>query len=483
MSGLIWSTHLPGDIKAKDYHRCDPGKLGISPPIPFKPEEKAADGEADKASYFQVLHTGGVKQMYEKFVGGTAEEGVHHCAFLDTLFQKLGYTKDLTASMAALEEAQAELTINSELVTQKSGKKKLVAKKDCKTAYDQAKKDIADARTVIAATIDSMTNLFGRSLGQKLSGEWDTILETTFDPKAEHHIAKGGIKTPGARPKDLDGFRYARSMWLQNEFKINAAEKQRQYLSHIVTMPKRGVTVKQFIGRFEQVDKCSTYLPTRKDAEGAPADMERGDKPISAQQKCEILLAAMPPGLSASYWGKMGLEHVETDVKKLMKDLSALEPQYTRMTAILDQARAKKAGTNGTKMDSMGSPIPKKHKQDKADEKKGKNNGGNGGGKRTKRLCQNCARFSPLIQHTHNTKDCRKWDAQGNSLTKKSNAGGPTKRSNAHSKTDDEEPAWKECFLQLRKDMKKLKMRGKRAKKSKRSRYDTSSDEDSDSDA
>lgn len=210
--------------------------------------------------------------------------------------------------------------------------------------------------------------------------------------------------------------------------------------------------------------------------------MERGDKPISAQQKCEILLAAMPPGLSSSYWAKMGLEHVETDVKKLMKDLSALEPQYTRMTAILDQARAKKAGTNGTKMDSMGSPIPKKHKQDKADEKKGKNNGGNGGGKRTKRLCQNCARFSPLIQHTHNTKDCRKWDAQGNSLTK-SNAGGPTKRSNAHSKTDDEEPAWKECFLQLRKDMKKLKMRGKRAKKSKRSRYDTSSDEDSDSDA
>jgi hypothetical protein len=37
----------------------------------------------------------------------------------------------------------------------------------------------------------------------------------------------------------------------------------------------------------------------------------------------------MPPGLSASYsyWGEMGLEHVETDVKRLTKDLSALEPQ------------------------------------------------------------------------------------------------------------------------------------------------------------
>ena len=482
MSGLIWSTHLPPDVKAKDYHRCDPAKLGIQPPIPFKPEEKATDVEADKASYFQVLHKGGVKQTYEKFVGGTAEGGVQHCAFLDTLYQKLGYVKDLTVSEAALEEAQADMTINSELITQKNGKKKLVHKKDCKDAFDQAKKDAADARAVIVATIDSMTTLFERSLGQKLAGEWNSILETTFDPDAKQYIAKGGIVTPGARPKDLDGYEAARSKWLQNEFKCNAAEKQRQYLSHIVVMPKRGVTVKQFINRFEQVDKSSTYLPTRKDAEGAPADMERGDKPINAQQKCEILLAAVPQGLSASYWGKMGLEHVETDVKQLTKDLSALEIQHTRMQAILDQARAKKAGTNGAKMDSMGQSIPKKRLQDKAEEKKGKNNGG-GGGKRTKRLCQNCARFSPLIQHTHNTKDCRKWDAQGNSLTKRSNAGGPTKRSNAHSKDDDEEPAWKECFLQLRKDVKKLKGKSKRSKKSKRSRYDTSSDEDSDSDA
>ena len=65
----------------------------------------------------------------------------------------------------------------------------------------------------------------------------------------------------------------------------------------------------------------------------------------------------------------------------------------------------------------------------------------------------------------------------------KSNSGGPFKGSNAHSKSADDGSEWKECFLQLRKEMKKLKMKGKRSKKSKRSRYDTSSDEDSDSDA
>ena len=480
MSGNDWANSLPPEVKQRDYHHCDPAKLGVKPPIPFKPEEKEAATEKEKNAYFQVLMQGGEKLTYSKFNGGTAEEGVQHCILINTLCSKLGYIKDLHTSDEAYTKAMHALTDSSEYkVVKTGGRKKQVAKKGKEAEYEQAKKDIATHSKDLADTVDSMTGLFGRSLGDTLSGEWETILEDVFNPDAKDFVDKGGVLTPGRRPKDQDGFEAARREWLLNSFKSNASEKQRQYMTNIIKLPKRGVGVKQFINRFEQLNSYLEYLPTSKDIEGSPDDMERGDKPIHEQMMCEILLNAMPPGLASSYWAKRGLEHVEISVKELTKDLMSLEPQYIRMMAILDQARAKKAVKNGAKMDSMDEPIPKKRSKDKAEEK---SKDSSGDGKRRKKLCQNCARFSPQIQHTHNTKDCRKWDAQGNSLTK-SNTGKSFKSSNAHSKSAEDVAEMKECFLQLRKEMKKLKMKGKRSKKSKRSRYDTSSDEDSDSDA
>ena len=94
----------------------------------------------------------------------------------------------------------------------------------------------------------------------------------------------------------------------------------------------------------------------------------------------------------------------------------------------------------------------------------------------SRKLCQNCAKWSPQWKHTHNTKDCRKWDAQGTPLDRQAK--------NIHAHTKDNGTLM-ECFQQMRKDnqklMKALTEKKKRARKSKKRRVLESDSSDSDS--
>ena len=73
--------------------------------------------------------------------------------------------------------------------------------------------------------------------------------------------------------------------------------------------------------------------------------------------------------------------------------------------------------------------------------------------------CEKCAKWSPEIQHTHDTSKCRKWTDDGKSRF------GPDRGHFAHSL---QENTFAQCFAQMRKDYKKLSKEVRSSKQKKK---------------
>ena len=132
---------------------------------------------------------------------------------------------------------------------------------------------------------------------------------------------------------------------------------------------------------------------------------------------------------------------------------------------------------NRASMKDDGERIPRKPKASTAAVSEGG---------RPKKNCALCAKYSPAVKHTHNTKECRKWNQDGTPKRKDtSNYRGKGNFLNSVGRDDD----LKQCFLQMKKEQKALKKlilkQGKKSRKrlKKRRVLSDSFDDDSSSDS
>ena len=136
-------------------------------------------------------------------------------------------------------------------------------------------------------------------------------------------------------------------------------------------------------------------------------------------------------------------------LRTLGDDLKLVEAQVNRNQRALDDLR-KHAGLppmngankgNRTFAKEEGGRIPKKHPK--------ASTAAAAVGGRPKKHCALCGKYSPAIQHTHNTKECRKWNADGTPQGKKEYLG-KGNFANTAGRDDD----CKQAFAQTQKDMK-----------------------------
>ena len=99
----------------------------------------------------------------------------------------------------------------------------------------------------------------------------------------------------------------------------------------------------------------------------------------------------------------------------------------------------------------------------------------------THRLCQLCAVHLPSVKGSHNTAQCRKWNADG-SEKRRGPRSANSRNTNKHLLESVED--FKGAFSQMRKEIKSLRKRTKRKqKKQSKKRYYESSDDSSSSDS
>ena len=251
----------------------------------------------------------------------------------------------------------------------------------------------------------------------------------------------------------------------------DAAERHRRYISTTIKKADN-VNCLQLISRMVAMNDMTAYLPCLKQMEDSPSSLPQMDKPFSEMEMCMYVLAALPHSISSAYWASKG-HHFPLKIEELKSDLKLVETQVQRQNNMFNELRAKagltskgKAGESKAVKMKPGDPIPKKQKTSKDATRSLR-----------KRKCDCCAEWSPAIQYTHNTEECRKWHKDGNPKKRT----GPPSKNQYHVRRDDDTAELKVELKLMKKQNKKFEKLLLSKKRKKRVRYESSSDSGSDS--
>jgi len=233
----------------------------------------------------------------------------------------------------------------------------------------------------------------------------------------------------------------------------DSAEVEKEYLRYRIHLHPN-VTLKALYNRVMQINSYFEYLPCLKDSKAASPDMPRMNKPLTPFELCQVLMNAMPQSWQSQYY--LNHDVVPSDHVQLRDDLEKIERNA-------EQQKRKDTPAKGTvreKKKAKASPV----------------SGQSGKDDTNPNQCKNCKKFGGPFK-THATKDCYKFDSNGNRLG----------NSSAKSKAGKERGVSKANFAQLQKieslekKVKKLEKKRKASRKERRRKAyeDSSSDSDS----
>ena len=508
MSAIDWSSKLPADAKAENYEKGNVEQLGGPPPVRFVPElEKRS---ATRTATFQLkLGTG--KSEHSKFESGMCEDALLHIIKFKQLSKKLAHAAKFTAARAkqrAADERLAKSDLAHIADDRKNVERRAAAAANPEDAAGGLSDDVSvssgkmsdEARDKVIEEIrleklaafeacEGMWQLWEDLLGEVLVANWLEIVEKVT--LSEHYIDSSGKRKLGPRGRTFAAFDACLREWLlQKVCEPNAADRLRYYLQQQVRMPVKGCPVETFVARLLQVNKFLELLPCRKEIEGSASGIRRASKPLNEQELIDAVLSAIPHKLGVAYWAKVGIKFFPNTVQELLDEMLNVEQSYRQTSALL--ARVDRLGAQGQRKyqgeqngsQNQGDKIPGGRIPKKVGFCGNTSNGSHGanhnpkkhGNSKQQKLCQNCAKWSPQWMHTHNTKDCRKWDETGKPLDRQA------KNIHAHGKQN---AVVMECFQQMRKDNLKLVQaltkKRKRSRKNKKRRANDSDSSDSDS--
>ncbi len=246
-------------------------------------------------------------------------------------------------------------------------------------------------------------------------------------------------------------------------FLADAAEKQHYYMQQMIKKPQQ-VTVRQFVSRMVVFNDYLAYLPTVFDLSMAIAGTQKMNVPFDEADLDRIVLNLVP----SSWVSQCNMTHstLPKNPMALLNNLEAIERVMDEKHNTTLKAKAKEA----TAASATPKGSSKKHPAS-----------GNSGELRVpkkarpSKFCQHCkAKGRP--HRTHNTKECRRYDGNGNPVSffqsKPANAKKPTE------KGGHQQMAYLTAAVEslVKKGLKKA-MKGKKRKRSRA--YDSSSNSNS----
>ncbi len=202
-------------------------------------------------------------------------------------------------------------------------------------------------------------------------------------------------------------------------FPADAAEKQRYYMQQTIKKTQR-VTVRQFVSCMGVLNDYLAYLPTVFNLLMAVAGTKKMNVPFNEADLAGILLNSVPTSWVNQY--NMTHSMLPKNPRALLNDLEAIkqvmdEKHSASLKAKAKEASAASAAAKGSSKKHLASGsscelrVPKKA--------------------RPSTFCQHCkAKGGPHL--THNTKECRRYNGNGNPLSsfqgKPTNAKKPAKK-------------------------------------------------------
>ena len=407
---------------------------------------------------------------------------------------KEGDTKDVVnliqrhESILSDKKLRAKYSTYAGLLSEKKTEFDALKAKSKKSSEDL--EELASLRTASkeyrvqpTAVQDEAFDYFEKLLDQTLVPVWRDIVVEQCD--TDGYVDLNGCRQTGKRGRTFSSLQACYLQVVLSVSTQDAAERHKRYLSTTVKKADN-VTIVQLFARLIILNEMTKYLPCLKHVEGSPADLPKMNVPVTELEMCTNVIASLPLSIATGYYAQKGM-HFPTKLTQLKEDLIRVAASVQRHDKMIADIRAKAgiptkgSGQEKAKMSGPNKPIPKKARYGKSKESKGPPNEGPPSKYRTPKLCQLCAKHSPGCKNSHNTAQCRKWNADGTDKRRSAHRG-PTRNTNTHSCADEDTKA---VFAQMRKKIKALKkmtFKKSRKKKSRKRYYDSSDDSDSSDD-
>lgn len=452
-------------LKHRDAERYDPTKMGAAPSIRYatEPPKEREEGE-EKGALVKIKISDTITKEYHEFGGGTPEEFYKCIKRHEALVDEYGYKVTYTALAKELSEKKDEL---KELKDQ--GRQDSDEAANIETAIEELKSTMKETR------LDAFRSM-NRLLDEDLERVWDDIVVQVCDTRP--HVTLDGVEVDRKRGRNFEALYPCYKAFMACVCPEDAAERQTRYNDTTIKKPKN-VLIYAHGHRLNEMNLIQKYLPCLKNKKGAPADLPRMDKPKTELEMCNRLVSTLPLSLSTQYFASKGVNHFPIDYEKLMGDIELIEKSAERQESLFKQLTDKVAAQGS---DAKGAAAKSKMKNGDRIPKKPKKDGETRSlvpKKPTAKLCNRCAQWAPAIKNTHNTADCKKFNADG---TRKGSAG--LRNANVHGHDDDILSAFNTMRKEqkaLGKQLKKLAKKSKKRSSKKRS-YDSSDESSSDSD-
>ena len=460
---MSFAKSVPEGLK---WIECERGIGGKNSPVRYIPEQDPVQDALEKnkkTTYFKLtLPNTGNELKVAIWASGTPEQFLLHVRSAIHVCKTMGLDTACEEAARSVETATMDVEITSgdyaQMRNERGSKNKGAKGGDVETTptalanakanHDSALKALEAAKLAVTTAGAKPFELYGNLLADEARQPWEKIIKAQVTRAPwEDVYGETHEETP---TKNWDSFLECVTFHLLQVFRHDAGETLKYYITNTLKKPNR-VPIRQFFVRVEQLNSyletlpCLYYSPKANQATKQVLPLDDAD--LAAH-----LLRMCPAKWQTQYDLTENTTPVST--RALLLVLENIE-NNAELDAKPTSAHKAKGPEGKRKMESIDSRIPKKPKKVTWSEKH----------------CVLCKKHGGPHK-SHNTRDCRRYNKDGTPIKKNGGAGKP------HFKERKEEGA---NFAQIIKAEVKKALRKTAQKQKKRRKYDSGSDDDSDS--
>jgi hypothetical protein len=368
------------------------------PPIPYIPvadELAEAVTKTSGASGYKLDLPSGIKVTHALWENGNAEAFLKHVMAALSYVHKKGYVKEYEEA-----ERRAGLAVHEQQVREDAYiAAHAVAVGDPQPeleAYEEAEAKVRDRNLALIEVARKMFVLYENLLSENARHKWTTIVESQVEAINWTDL-KGSVHAD-SRPPSYESFEDCVKFHLLSVFPRDAAEQERYYINVHLKKPTR-VLIRHFVDRLVQLN---SYLGTLPCVYDSPMAIGKTKKitPFDEVDLAQLILKTCPMEWQNQYSLSQGI--IPQDMRSLLDTLELIEKGENdkKPRAIVSTENKKSEDKKGgaSKKDSKRSAS---FREERAPKKA-----------RTEKLCDLCKKYGGA-HTTHNTVDCKKFDAGG----------------------------------------------------------------------
>ena len=151
------------------------------------------------------------------------------------------------------------------------------------------KKEIKENKTVMKGNLDAAFTYFANLLDPSREHDWEVICACECDTVG--YVNRGGVIIKGVvRGHSFESLCASLCAWLLKFYPYDEAKFQVSYMTNTLVFNADKDRICNFCECVMHMNSMLAVIPTQKDVGGKPPEMNHGNKPLTPNKLCQVLL-------------------------------------------------------------------------------------------------------------------------------------------------------------------------------------------------